>query len=93
MARVFALILVPSLVYLFVFYLHLWILNNTGPHDDLMTSAFQASLQVSSSHVSCIFVLFLRTLTGALQNPSIERINYHSCKVRKYQMKLSLSPF
>ena len=57
--RVFALVLIPLLVYISVFYLHLRILTNTGPHDDLMTSAFQASLQVSCSIVSHILVYFL----------------------------------
>ena len=45
--RVLALLLVPLSVYVSVFYVHLRILTNTGPHDDLMSSAFQASLQVS----------------------------------------------
>lgn len=38
-------ILVPTGVYLSVFYVHLKILSNAGPHDSIMTSAFQASLE------------------------------------------------
>jgi len=33
-------------VYLGVFYLHLALLTKAGPHDSVMTSAFQASLEV-----------------------------------------------
>ena len=47
-ARLLILILVPLLIYVSVFYTHLRILTKSGPHDDLMTSAFQASLQVLS---------------------------------------------
>nr|XP_023016346.1 protein O-mannosyltransferase 1-like [Leptinotarsa decemlineata] len=36
---------VALLVYLGVFYVHLSILNKAGPHDSIMTSAFQASLE------------------------------------------------
>lgn len=32
--------------YLSTFYIHLAILNKAGPHDSVMTSAFQASLEV-----------------------------------------------
>lgn len=34
-------------LYLAVFYMHLLILRKAGPHDSVMTSAFQASLEVS----------------------------------------------
>lgn len=33
-------------VYFSIFFLHLVILNKAGPHDSVMTSAFQASLEV-----------------------------------------------
>lgn len=36
--------LIPIAVYLGVFYVHLNTLNKAGPHDNVMTSAFQASL-------------------------------------------------
>ncbi|XP_017492866.1 PREDICTED: protein O-mannosyltransferase 1-like, partial [Rhagoletis zephyria] len=39
-----AFILLPLLVYCLVFYVHLSILVRAGPHDNIMTSAFQASL-------------------------------------------------
>lgn len=44
-ARIFAVITVVSAVYLGVFYLHLSVLSKAGPHDAVMTSAFQASLE------------------------------------------------
>lgn len=39
-----AFIALPLLVYCLVFYVHLSILVRAGPHDNIMTSAFQASL-------------------------------------------------
>lgn len=39
-----ALIFWPLVIYFAVFYVHLSILVNAGPHDNIMTSAFQASL-------------------------------------------------
>ena len=35
-----------AVAYLSVFYVHLAVLTNAGPHDTIMTSAFQASLKV-----------------------------------------------
>ena len=43
--RLAILSVVPAAVYLAVFYVHLTILNHAGPHDTIMTSAFQASLE------------------------------------------------
>src|ERR1700733_7362139 len=37
--------------YVSIFYIHLSILTNAGPHDSVMTSAFQASLKVYNSSV------------------------------------------
>lgn len=37
--------IVPVIVYVTVFYVHLSILYKAGPHDSIMTSAFQASLE------------------------------------------------
>ena len=42
----FCLVLLPIMLYLSVFYVHLSILYKAGPHDDMMTSSFQASLEV-----------------------------------------------
>ncbi|KAI1292847.1 Protein O-mannosyltransferase 1 [Halotydeus destructor] len=36
---------VPLFIYLFVFYVHLSWLTKAGPHDNILTSAFQASLE------------------------------------------------
>ncbi|KAJ1521671.1 hypothetical protein ONE63_003316 [Megalurothrips usitatus] len=43
--RLAVFIIVPAAVYLAVFYVHLEVLNHAGPHDTIMTSAFQASLE------------------------------------------------
>jgi dolichyl-phosphate-mannose-protein mannosyltransferase len=39
-----ALLVWPIAIYVIVFYVHLSVLVNAGPHDNIMTSAFQASL-------------------------------------------------
>ncbi|XP_017784724.1 PREDICTED: protein O-mannosyltransferase 1 [Nicrophorus vespilloides] len=38
-------IIIPALVYLGIFFVHLKVLYKAGPHDSIMTSAFQASLE------------------------------------------------
>ncbi|KAF1831050.1 PMT-domain-containing protein [Decorospora gaudefroyi] len=43
--RVFGLILIPLAVYMFSFYLHFLILENSGPGDAQMSSLFQANLR------------------------------------------------
>lgn len=43
--RAFLLLTVPVLGYVFIFYIHLSLLTKAGPHDNIMTSAFQASLE------------------------------------------------
>ncbi|KAL5012461.1 hypothetical protein ScPMuIL_011012 [Solemya velum] len=45
LARLFLLVSVPVALYVALFYLHLRILTKAGPHDNIMTSAFQASLE------------------------------------------------
>ncbi|XP_054713635.1 protein O-mannosyltransferase 1-like [Uloborus diversus] len=44
-ARFIAVIILPLCIYLFIFYIHLSILTKAGPHDNIMTSGFQASLE------------------------------------------------
>ncbi|XP_053600011.1 protein O-mannosyltransferase 1 [Plodia interpunctella] len=43
--RLMVLVMIPLSVYVSVFYAHLAMLPKAGPHDSVMTSAFQASLQ------------------------------------------------
>lgn len=45
LARVFVIGTVIASVYLSIFYVHLSVLTKAGPHDSVMTSAFQASLE------------------------------------------------
>ncbi|OOF96214.1 glycosyltransferase family 39 protein [Aspergillus carbonarius ITEM 5010] len=44
-ARVVGLIIVPCVVYILSFYVHFWILENSGPGDAQMSSLFQANLK------------------------------------------------
>jgi len=44
-------IVLPFIIYLIVFYVHLTILTKAGPHDTIMTSAFQASLDGGLSSI------------------------------------------
>lgn len=61
-ARAVTLLLVPLTVYMGVFYIHLNVLVNAGPHDNAMSSNFQASLEVRHlllseneiSHLICL---------------------------------------
>ncbi|XP_067376719.1 protein O-mannosyl-transferase 1 isoform X3 [Channa argus] len=50
--RVVCLVVVPVLLYVFWFYVHLSLLNHSGPHDQLMSSAFQATLQGGLSRIT-----------------------------------------
>ncbi|XP_071072987.1 protein O-mannosyl-transferase 1 isoform X4 [Dasypus novemcinctus] len=44
-ARAVALLVIPVIMYLLFFYVHLILLYRSGPHDQIMSSAFQASLE------------------------------------------------
>ncbi|KAM3868389.1 protein O-mannosyl-transferase 1 [Diretmus argenteus] len=50
--RCVCLLLVPVLLYVFFFYIHLTLLHRSGPHDQLMSSAFQASLEGGLSRIT-----------------------------------------
>ncbi|XP_005372474.2 protein O-mannosyl-transferase 1-like, partial [Microtus ochrogaster] len=45
LARVVALLVIPVFLYLLFFYVHLMLLYRSGPYDQIMSSAFQASLE------------------------------------------------
>jgi dolichyl-phosphate-mannose-protein mannosyltransferase len=55
---------IPVLVYLLCFYVHLSILTKAGPHDNVMTSHFQSSLEVVPTALfehSCTVLSFKST--------------------------------
>lgn len=45
MARVLCLIILPTVLYIGIFYVHLTVLNRSGPGDGFYSSAFQISLE------------------------------------------------
>ncbi|KAF6126512.1 protein O-mannosyltransferase 1 [Phyllostomus discolor] len=45
LARAVALLVLPVVTYVLFFYVHLTLLYRSGPHDQIMSSAFQASLE------------------------------------------------
>ncbi|XP_063792938.1 protein O-mannosyl-transferase 1 [Pseudophryne corroboree] len=51
-ARCLALLLIPAAIYFGMFYIHLSILTRSGPHDHIMSSAFQASLEGGLSRIT-----------------------------------------
>lgn len=50
--RFLCLVLLPLLLYLGFFYVHLSLLHRSGPHDQMMSSAFQASLEGGLSRIT-----------------------------------------
>lgn len=50
--RFVCLVVVPVLLYVFWFYIHLRLLHRSGPHDQLMSSAFQATLEGGLSRIT-----------------------------------------
>lgn len=57
LSRLLVLTAVPAVIYLSIFYIHLTVLSRAGPHDSVMTSAFQASLEVCASFGSVLLLL------------------------------------
>ena len=60
MARGACLVLVPAVLYLLQFVIFFAVLFKAGPHDDMMSSAFQASLQVHYRNILLVEYLYLR---------------------------------
>lgn len=52
LARTVALVVIPVVMYLLFFYVHLILLYRSGPHDQIMSSAFQASLEGGLARVT-----------------------------------------
>ena len=46
-SRAVCLVVFPGMLYLLQFYIMFTVLRKSGPHDDMMSSAFQASLEVA----------------------------------------------
>lgn len=59
LARSAVVLAISLCVYLSVFYVHLLILTKAGPHDSVMTSAFQASLEVNNFTINMFSKLFV----------------------------------
>lgn len=87
LARTVALLVVPAATYLLFFYVHLTLLCRSGPHDQIMSSAFQASLEVRRGrgrlgffHRQCQMSLRGRArarreaCAGASHGPSVPRV-------------------
>ncbi|KAI7898413.1 glycosyltransferase family 39 protein [Cokeromyces recurvatus] len=55
-ARAFSLIFVPTVIYLFWFYVHFAILNESGPGDDFMSTRFQDTLKNSPLKMAALEV-------------------------------------
>ncbi|KAG8142003.1 putative Protein-O-mannosyltransferase 1 protein [Naja naja] len=51
LARGLALLVLPVALYLSFFYIHLILLYRSGPHDQIMSSAFQASLEITLRNI------------------------------------------
>lgn len=52
LCRVVCLLVVPVFLYMLWFYIHLSLLHHSGPHDQLMSSAFQATLEGGLSRIT-----------------------------------------
>ena len=57
-SRAACLIVIPGMLYLLQFYILFAVARKTGPHDDMMSSAFQASLEVELIESAGLFGLF-----------------------------------
>ncbi|KAI9262258.1 family 39 glycosyltransferase [Phascolomyces articulosus] len=63
MARIFGLVIVPISVYLFWFYVHFYILNQSGPGDVYMSPQFQATLENSPMSLLTVDIHYYDNIT------------------------------
>jgi dolichyl-phosphate-mannose--protein O-mannosyl transferase len=77
-ARAFSLIIVPIFVYLFWFYVHFAILNESGPGDSFMSTRFQDTLKFSplkmaalGKYIKSRYIRALYKLTRTYEQKSI----------------------
>ncbi|CAO3651446.1 unnamed protein product [Cunninghamella echinulata] len=62
-ARAIALIIVPLFLYMFWFYIHFAILNESGPGDSFMSSHFQATLKNSATKMKSLDIHYYDNIT------------------------------
>ena len=67
MVRVAIFLIVPTVLYIGVFFVHLVILTRAGDHNGVLSSAFQASLDVSSETYTSVINLVVYPITDVGQ--------------------------
>ncbi|KAI9022268.1 glycosyltransferase family 39 protein [Phycomyces nitens] len=63
LARVFALIIIPTAVYVFWFYVHFNILDHSGPGDSMMSPLFQSTLKSSPLLMKTLDIHYYDTIS------------------------------
>lgn len=62
LTRILVFITIPVALYVSCFYVHLSLLYKAGPNDNIMTSAFQASLEVCSLSICTLSIYNLMSI-------------------------------
>lgn len=76
LARFLIMAAVGTTVYLTIFYIHLAVLSKAGPHDSIMTSAFQASLEVMNISLFSFYFLLMHFIYLVLKRYLIVKLIY-----------------
>ena len=76
LSRGLCLVLVPAALYLLQFFILFAVLFKTGPHDDMMSSAFQASLKV---HRNIYFTFYFFTSPLYNSRPLTYDLHFVAC--------------